>query len=116
MKRNILFSLFMLCFCLHAKADHITGGEMFYIYMGQSGGNHNYNVTLRLYMRCNSGRQFNNPTIIGVFDRATNERVTALSVPLASEETISITDPNPCITNPPTVCYEIGTFNFQVSV
>jgi gliding motility-associated-like protein len=116
MKRKIFFALTILCFCLTAKADHITGGEMYYTYVGQSGANLLYDVTLRFYMRCNSGRQFNNPTVIAVFDRATNRNITSISVPLASQEMISITDPNPCITNPPRVCYEIGIYHARLTL
>jgi gliding motility-associated-like protein len=89
---------------------------MYYTYLGVSGGMHQYDVTLRFYMRCNSGRMFNNPCIITVFDKATNNRVTGVSVPLASQHNISINDPNPCITNPPRVCYEIGTYLFKLSL
>ena len=116
MKRKIFFAFAVLCFCLTAKADHITGGEMYYTYVGQSGSNHLYDITLRFYMRCNSGRQFNNPTVVAVFDRATNQSITAVSVPLASQEMISITDPNPCITNPPKVCYEIGEYHTRLTL
>lgn len=116
MKRHLLIVFASLCFCLTAKADHITGGEMFYTYAGMAGGLHQYDVTLKFYMRCNSGRQFNNPTIISVFDRATNQRVSGVSVPLADQRTISITDHNACITNPPYVCYEIGTYHFRLQL
>src|SRR5262245_58006867 len=99
MKRHILIALASLCFCFTAKADHITGGEMFYTYAGMVGGMLQYDVTLKFYMRCNSGRQFNNPNIVSIFDRATNQRVAGVSVALADQRTISITDHNPCITN-----------------
>lgn len=116
MKRYTLIALCVLSCCLAARADHITGGEMFYTYLGVLGGQHQYEVTLRFYMRCHSGRMFNNPTVVSVFDKATNQRITSLSTPLASQETISIGDPNPCITNPPMVCYEIGTYHFKLSL
>jgi gliding motility-associated-like protein len=89
---------------------------MFYTYLGLSGGEHQYEVTLRFYMRCNSGRMFNNPSVVSVFDKATNQRLSSLSVPLAAQETISLNDPNPCITNPPRVCYEIGVYHFKLSL
>jgi gliding motility-associated-like protein len=116
MKRHILIAFASLCFCLTAKADHITGGEMYYTYAGMSGGLHQYDVTLKFYMRCNSGRQFNNPTIVSIFDRATNQRVSGVSVPLADQQMISITDHNSCITNPPFVCYEVGIYHFRIAV
>ena len=101
---------------VQAKASHITGGEMFYNYAGFSGGQHHYNVTLKLYQRCNSGRQFPNPAIVSVFDKTTGLRVFDLNVPISTQETISITNPDPCITNPPTVCYEVAYYDFSVNL
>lgn len=89
---------------------------MFYTYIGSANGFNNYKVTLKLFMRCNSGRQFNNPAIISVFNRRTTQRITDINVSLSNMETISITNPDPCITNPPTVCYEVGYYNFAVSL
>ncbi|MGI8601200.1 MAG: gliding motility-associated C-terminal domain-containing protein [Chitinophagaceae bacterium] len=113
-KLTILFLVLSLCFA--AKADHITGGQMFYTYTGSSGGLHQYNFTLQFYMRCNSGRQFNNPTTIIVYDRGNGNMVSTLTVPLSSSETIGIQNHNRCITNPPEVCYVVGYYHFEVSV
>lgn len=99
-----------------SAATHITGGEMYYTYNGFSNGEHHYTVTLKLYQRCNSGRQFPNPTIISIFDKGTSARVRDMSVPLGNINTISITNPDPCITNPPPVCYEIAFYTFNVSL
>ncbi|MBC7902082.1 MAG: gliding motility-associated C-terminal domain-containing protein [Gemmatimonadaceae bacterium] len=113
---KIICLLILLAVFMTAKADHITGGEMYYSYAGFVNGKHNYNVTLKFFMRCNSGRQFNNPTIISVFDKASSERVMDISATLTSQETISVTNTNPCISEPPIVCYDVGFYNFTVSV
>lgn len=97
-------------------ASHITGGEMFYTYGGVSSGLHRYNVTLKLYQRCNSGRQFPNPTTISVFDKTTGLRVLDISATIGTQETISISTPDPCITNPPNVCYEVAYYNFTLNL
>ena len=112
-----LFLILGLC-CLFssARADHITGGEMFYTYLGKVNGNNQYRITLKLFMRCNSGRQFNDPTIVSVFDRTTNERIHNLTVPLTGQDFLSLTNNNPCITNPPVVCYNVGLYDFNVSL
>lgn len=115
MKKIIIF--FFCIGCMHtAKADHITGGEMYYIYNGFSGGEYKYSVVLKLFMRCNSGRQFADPTTISIFDKLTGERLKEISAPLGNQETISITSNNPCITDPPVVCYVTGYFYFSVSL
>ena len=116
MKKLITFSIFVCCLYVHARADHITGGEMFYTYVGLVNGNHQYNFTLKLYMRCNSGRVFNNPTIISIFNRANGDRIKDLDVPLNRQETIQLNDPDPCISNPPIVCYQIGYYDFVLAL
>lgn len=98
------------------RADHITGGEIFYTYSGNAGGLNIYQVTMKLFMRCNSGRNFPNPAIVGVFNRFTNALHTNISASISRRETISITEHDPCISNPPTVCYEIAYYDFTVSV
>ena len=83
------FLILLLCaFTFIAKADHITGGEMFYTYTGTSNGQNNYNVTLKLFMRCNSGRQFPDPAIISVFNRSAYSRLQDISVELFDQQTI----------------------------
>ena len=115
MKKFIIF-LFCIGCMLAARADHITGGEMYYTYAGIKDGEYQYNVVLKLFMRCNSGRFFSDPTVISVFDRVTNEHIKDISTPLASQENISLTSTNPCITDPPVVCYVVGYFYFRVSL
>lgn len=117
MKKLVSFSILLCLFSVAGKADHITGGEMSYTYNpSNSVGGYRYNFVLKLYMRCNSGRSFNDPTIISVFNKATGGRVLDLDVPLSNQETISLTSPDPCISNPPVVCYEIGYYNFTLTL
>jgi len=113
-KRIVFFVLLALPFFAHA--DHITGGQMYYTYVGFVDGKHVYNVYLKMYMRCHSNRQFPNPLYVSVFNKKTRERVGDVTTPLIREQTISVTDHNPCITNPPEVCYVVGYYNYTVSV
>ncbi len=106
----------LLCISWQAKADHITGGEMSYRFVGQNGINYAYQVTLKLLMRCNSGRLFPNPIRISVFDKGDASRLQDISVPLGSQTTISLDNNDPCISNPPMVCYEVATYFFDVLV
>ncbi|MEO6610897.1 MAG: PKD domain-containing protein [Chitinophagaceae bacterium] len=116
MKRLIPAFLMLLVVAQTARASHITGGEMYYTYAGMNNGLYQYNVTLKLFQRCNSGRQFPNPAIISVFDKTNNARIGDIVVAISNSETISITDPDPCITNPPQVCYEVAYYSFTVSL
>src|SRR6476620_7732066 len=101
---TILLCLAMPYLC---KADHITGGEMYYTYEGFSNGLHNYNVTRTCYMRCYSSRSFNTSTVVSMFYKVNNSRVRDTNVTLTKQETIQISNADPCITNPPFVCYEV---------
>lgn len=111
-------AIFFFCFgcLLSAKADHITGGEMYYICTGLQNGEYHYAGTLKLFMRCNSGRQFNDPTIVTIFDRLTGAHIKDISVPLSTQEDLSYFNTNPCITDPPVVCYVVGYFYFAFSL
>lgn len=117
MKKKIYICLLALVGLLDkAKADHITGGEIFYTTTSNSDGTYTYATTFKLFMRCNSGRQFNNPTVVSVFDKATNERVSDVRVNLSSSETIQITNTDPCISDPPKVCYVVGYYHFTITL
>ncbi|MBL7698627.1 MAG: gliding motility-associated C-terminal domain-containing protein [Chitinophagaceae bacterium] len=116
MNRILLITVLMLGCVMNAVADHITGGEMFYKFTGMSNGRYEYDVTVRIFMRCNSGRQFNNPTVFSVFYKNTGSRFQDYSVNLNRVEELSQVSDDPCIINPPTVCYEVGYYNFHVSL
>jgi gliding motility-associated-like protein len=115
MKKIVAFSLLLTCFSPIARASHITGGEMSYVYLGPYGSQYQYGVTLKLYMRCNSGRVFPDPAIISIFDKNTT-RVKDVEVPLGQSETISLTNNDPCISDPPSVCYVVGYYYFTVTL
>ena len=115
MKKIVLLLFSISCLCAVAKADHITGGEMFYVFEGNIGNDYQYDITLKLYMRCNSGRQFNNPTIISIFDAVTGARINDYNVNLSSQQNISLPgNANPCISDPPFVCYDVGYYRLRV--
>ena len=100
-----------------AHANHITGGEMFYTFEGMSGGNYMYKVTLKLYRDCNSGgAQLDNAAPIAVFDNNSSVMVWNQSITMKEKKTLQIVSPDPCILNPPTVCYEVGFYEFTVSL
>lgn len=87
---------------------------MYYTVVNIGNASYQYNVTLKLFQRCASGRVFPNPTIVSIFDLSSFMRVKDLNVSITATETISITDPDPCITNPPEVCYEVAYYDFVI--
>ena len=116
MKRLAIILVLLSALCSAALASHITGGEMYYRFLGMNNGLYQYQVTLKLYQRCNSGRQFPNPAIISIFNKTNNARFADVNVNIGNTENISITNPNPCISNPPTVCYDVAYYTFTVSL
>lgn len=116
MKKTLVISFLILGLYGTVFADHITGGEMYYRFLGEGNGLYQYRVLVKLFKNCHSNRQLVNPAIVSVFDRGTNERIKDITVALNNTETLTLTDPNKCITNPPSVCYEIGYYDFDVSL
>jgi len=104
----------LLACSFSASADHITGGEIFYTLTSVSGNEYHYHVTYKLFMTCRSLRQFPDPAIISVFNKSSNARIMDKTVILARTEIAQLTDQNPCITDPPDVCYKIGYYDFDI--
>lgn len=115
MRKFIFFCILMFAFS-SLRADHITGGEMSYTYVSSNNGQHTYNVYIKLFMTCNENRRFNDPTIVSVFNKATNVRVMDINVNLQNEETLRMNTFDPCITNPPAICFRLGHYYFTVTV
>src|SRR3712207_2992256 len=113
--KHILIGCFLLigC-CLTALAEHITGGEIFYTYTGFTNGQYVYHVTVKFYKDCASNRQLNTNTTATISDKASGAVIKTIVAPQIKTETISLTNPNKCITNPPAVCYVIGYYDFTL--
>ncbi len=98
-------------------ANHITGGEIYYTLTSQSGSNYTYHVVLKLFRDCNStGAQLDPNASISIFDRFTGASVWNGSVVRDRIVTLNLTSPSPCITNPPPVCYQVGYYEFDITL
>jgi len=116
MKKTVTGCLLLLMMHFTAHADHITGGEMYYTFTGVNNGLYTYQVTAKLFMDCYSNRKLPDPAYLGIFNRGTGAHITDVSVPMAHQDGLQLTNPGPCITDPPAVCYQIGFYNFTVSL
>lgn len=117
MKRILFFLLANFLICLSSRAEHITGGEMYYRLVSINGNDYTYDVTLKLYRDCDSrGAQLDASAAIGVFDMSTQMMVRNVSVSLTRTETLTLSFPGPCIVNAPRVCYNVGYYNTTITL
>jgi gliding motility-associated-like protein len=117
MKRILLFISISFFLSVPAFANHITGGEMFYTLVSQNGNDYTYRVTLKLYRDCfSTGAQLDASAPIAIYDRTTGVMVWSSSIPRTQMATLSLGSPDPCINNPPAVCYEVGYYTFDVTL
>jgi len=123
--KKLTCTVFLIIIALSLRASHISGGEMYYRYLGLSGsGKLRYQVTLRLFRDCNAQGQnvaeMPQSVTIGIFrndpgggyppviaDRIVNR---------SGYEEIRLKAPYSCIINPPAVCYQVGSFTTTFEV
>jgi gliding motility-associated-like protein len=113
LKKILCIYLLFACF-FSAKADHITGGEIFYTLTSVTGNQYTYHITYKLFMVCHTIRKFPDPAVISIFDQASNKRIMDKNVLLGRTEFLQLTDHNPCVSDPPEVCYRVGYYDFDV--
>ncbi|MBP6022308.1 PKD domain-containing protein [Ferruginibacter sp.] len=117
-----IFSAVVLLFLFSdVIANHISGGEMIYEYLGPGGtaNSKQYRITLRLF-RDNNGGGAAMPTnvFIGVFNNDNNSPISGsyFDVSLLSNISVPVVPPPPCMDNPPTINYNMGTYEFTVDL
>ena len=110
--RKWLFYTFLLTACCQAAyAKHVKGGHIEYKYNGPGAtdGTSNYTFTVTVFFSCTTTGPKDN-VYLGVFDAATNAAVISHQVETTTIRNVTKTDINPCMSNPPTICYEIYTY------
>jgi len=110
-----LLVIFFICCAVPSFARHITGGEIFYEYLGPgaTAGTSQYKITLRLFRDCfSSGAQLDQTVNIGIFDKGSGAAVSGspFSVTLDHIQQIQKGGNIACIINPPQVCYQVGFY------
>src|SRR2546423_2821461 len=123
--KKILISLITLTCSLCALASHISGGELFYEYLGPGStpNTDSYKITMRLFRECEStGQQLNTEQVtIGVYNRADNTLFTTLFLPKQWSGDFPPVLENtpgaiPCLTGDAYLCYQIGTFSNTIEL
>jgi gliding motility-associated-like protein len=118
MKRIFLF-ITALLFGNLLFANHITGGEMYYTLVKQSGNDYTYHVVLKLYRDCfapANAAQLDPDAAIAIFRNGSNNMVWNQNVNMTFKESLNLGSPSECILAPPKVCYEVGHYEFDVTL
>ncbi len=119
MKRILFFISASFLLSIVSFANHITGGEMYYTLTSQNGNSYTYNVTLKLYRDCNAppgSAGLDLTAGIAVFNKLNGSIVWNAVVQRTRVVTLNLGSPSPCISNPPPVCYEVGYYEFSVTL
>lgn len=106
-------------------ATHIVGGEVYYQYLNAAanGKGSVYKVSLRLFRDCNVPCKVNNvaclpeETKISVYQNVSGYPSAAyLTLPVEDTIQLTLTDYPPCISNKPSVCYEVHIYSTTVTL
>lgn len=120
MKKGIIVIILSLLY-LPLFATHIKGGELSYTFINYDDATKTitYEITLTLFMDCNSIPQVRDPSAsISIFNNDDRSSVRSVTANAISEYTIGF-DPNSnrCIGNPPSdVCYLVKEYVTQITV
>ena len=104
---------------LSASAKHIAGGEMSYKYLGPGtvSNSGRYLIMLKMYRDCDTdGAKLDPNASISVYANGSSTPFAVKSVPLERTDVITLTTPDPCISNPPRICYEVGNYSFEIEL
>ena len=115
----MLVILVCLVCAFNAQASHIIGGQVYYKLKRVSGNMYTYTVSMKLYRICGSGQNIAEmPTsiILASFDRGNNSYVAEYKIDRTSFEVKNLAQVDPCIVNPPPVCFQVGLFETDITL
>jgi len=117
MKQLTFISLFVFLLLGNLYASHIKGGLIEYTYSGAgtTTGTSNYSVTVTIFYGCNvQGPR--SPITLRMFDAVTYASAGSVSLATSSFSTITKTSANQCMSNPPTICYEVYKYMTTITL
>lgn len=115
--------LLLILFSLTGKAAHISGGEMYYRYLGPgtSANTDRYEITLRLFRDCSASginvAPMPSVVTISLFSNQNDSRVSDNTVnrDFTMDQRLQKVDFS-CIQFAPEVCYDVSYFHFQTQL
>ncbi|WP_447642148.1 MULTISPECIES: PKD domain-containing protein [Chitinophagaceae] len=108
----------LLCgvlFSTQSFGHHIKGGWIGYQYTTSTSTTTTYQVTVYLYVSCTT----TGPTdkvVLGVFDGASNSTILTQSINNTTHYNLTKGTFSPCMTNPPSICYNIYTYQTTITL
>ena len=116
-KRYVISFFLVFFFIFSTNASHISGGEVYYSLVNQSGNNYTYTITLKLLRDATPGGPQLEPTqIIAIYEKGTNTLIRFDTVVKTYFETITLTRPGSCLINPPQVKYDIALYEITITL
>ena len=113
MKKSFFYLLLVSHFFISKSfATHIVGGEMNYLYLGNS----QYQITFTIYRDCYNGQApFDDPAAVGIFDGHGN-LYDSIPVYISQRGSVPNAINSPCLDPPVDVCYEYARYIFNVTL
>lgn len=118
MKKIALVVLLFFSFSF-AYSMHLKGGWIYYEYLGKGSSTNTskYRITVNQYLLCTSqGQQIDANVFLGVFDGASNVLEQVITIPHTNTVFEEKKKFDPCINNPPTVCYRIDKYVITIDL
>ena len=100
-----------------AYAAHVKGGYIQYKYngVGSSSGTSNYTITVTVFFSCTVAGP-RDAVYLGVFNASTHALVASKSIATTTSTTVTKTTFSPCMSDPPSICYEIYTYVYTLDL
>ena len=121
MNKNLILTILLVLSVFAAQANHISGGEMIYEYLGPGNSPNTklYRITLKLFRdNTGGGAAMPNNVLIGIYNNSTLAALpgSPFNVNLTSTSIVPVETPPSCMTNPPVINYNVGIYSFTVEL
>lgn len=115
--RKLLLLLIIVCISDVALAKHVKGGYIQYKYngVGASSGTSNYTFTVTVFFSCTAAGP-KDAVYLGIFNASSNALVASKSISTTTSTTVTKTSFNPCMSDPPSICYELYTYVYSLDL
>lgn len=116
-KVKLILIFFILLFSNISFARHVKGGYIQYKYnsTGAVMSTSSYTITATVFFSCTElGPRAS--VYFGIFDASTNTMVTSKQINTTTKTTAVKSTFNPCMANPPNICYDIYTYVYTVDI